>query len=312
MSFTVSRHPHDRARYSRELIVTPAARVGFELLLETEWTAERGRILLPAYIGLSPVEGSGVFDPIGKVGATYAFYGLHGDLTVDLRSLEGALSEGPTFAVFLIHYFGFPQPALLAIRELCDAHGVLLIEDCAHCLLGLEQELPVAEVGDYALFSFHKVLGCDRGGALQLGGARDPERFAGCRHSLDVETLAVVAGARVDRIREHRRAAYQAIADQVVGLSGVRLLHPTLPAGVAPLNLPVLIEGRDRFEVYKAMRAAGVGVIACYHTLIPPISAEGWPVSHRIARTILNLPIHQDVLPEHHGLVVHALGAALR
>ncbi len=314
VAFAVPRHPRDERLCGRGFLFTASARVGFRLLLERTWTAGRGRILLPAYVGLSPLEGSGVFDPVQTVGVPAGFYAVRDDLSVDMDSLELALGTKRTFAVLLVHYFGFPQPDLHRVRDLCRERGALLIEDCAHCLHGGIPDASLGGTGDFALYSFHKVLSSAGGGALKVNG---PVPLASSLQptvsdSIDLADLAAVANADLTAIGERRRANYLALAASVAHFGGVRLLHSSLPPQVVPMNLPVLIEARDRFEVYKAMRAEGVGVIACYHTLITPITAREHPVSLRLSGQILNLPVHQDVLPGQRPLVLAALRAALR
>ena len=75
----------------------------------------------------------------------------------------------------------------------------------------------------------------------------------------------------------------------------VTLLRSSPAEGEVPQTLPVLVERVSRDDVYDALNTAGFGAVSLYHTLIPQISSETFPASHRLARTILNLPVHQDV-----------------
>ena len=52
------------------------------------------RVLLPAYVGWSAKEGSGVFDPVDELGVPYAFYRLDDRLRIDLYGLEQCLRVG--------------------------------------------------------------------------------------------------------------------------------------------------------------------------------------------------------------------------
>ncbi|WP_267875263.1 DegT/DnrJ/EryC1/StrS family aminotransferase [Massilia sp. Dwa41.01b] len=51
------------------------------------------------------------------------------------------------------------------IRALCDARGIALIEDCAHCFIGEAGGRPVGAWGDYAIASSMKFLPIYEGGA---------------------------------------------------------------------------------------------------------------------------------------------------
>jgi dTDP-4-amino-4,6-dideoxygalactose transaminase len=75
------------------------------------------------------------------------------------------------------HYFGFPQD-MAPIRALCDARGIALIEDCAHCFIGERDGRPVGAWGDYAIASSMKFLPIYEGGAL-----------VSARHALDKVVL---------------------------------------------------------------------------------------------------------------------------
>lgn len=59
-----------------------------------------------------------------------------------------------TKAVYLVHYFGYPQPNRYKIRQLCDLMGLGLIEDCALCLFNESQD--VGRIGDVSFFSLWK------------------------------------------------------------------------------------------------------------------------------------------------------------
>jgi dTDP-4-amino-4,6-dideoxygalactose transaminase len=57
----------------------------------------------------------------------------------------------------------------------------------------------------------------------------------------------------------------------------------------------VIIEDMDRNDLYFALQEAGVPTSSLYHALIPQITRSEFPVSHKVSRTISNLPIHQTM-----------------
>ena len=63
------------------------------------------------------------------------------------------------------HYFGITQ-SFSAVRSWCDAHRIVLIEDCAHALYGHAGERHVGEWGDYATVSLSKFLPVPEAGLL--------------------------------------------------------------------------------------------------------------------------------------------------
>jgi hypothetical protein len=101
--------------------------------------------------------------PARAAGAMIRFYPIKEDLTPDWQACrEMAEAEKPAL-FFIVHYFGFPNPALAEAREFCDRCGAKLIEDAAHVLR------PIAGVGlagEAVLWSPHKLLGIPNGAIL--------------------------------------------------------------------------------------------------------------------------------------------------
>lgn len=121
-------------------------------------------VLMPAYHSLS------MLPPLELAGAGARFYRVGMDGMVDLDDVAAKL-DASVKALLVTHYFGFVQD-LTALRAFCDAHGLALIEDCAHCLLGSHAGRPVGSFGDYAIGSSMKFYPIYEGGTL--ASARRP------------------------------------------------------------------------------------------------------------------------------------------
>ena len=303
---TVEKHPTRTDRFIRNRRFCTRARTGFAHLLSSIWPGRPSRILLPAYVGLSPLEGSGILDPISTAGIPFSFYRVGRKLNIDLESLEQELRKEDVFAVLAVHYFGCLQPEIVRVKRLCDLAGAVLIEDCCHCIDAPGRS--IGSTGDYAFFSVHKVLPCDEGGILQCNaGARDPGPLPEPLRS-STSTRRTWRDADFASIAARRIQNYRQLNASLQGVSGLRPFWNELAPGTVPLNLPVLINGVDRFEVYKRMRARGIGVVALYHTLVHEIQPEDFPESYEVSNRILNLPIHQDVTT----FEIRAIADALR
>src|SRR5665647_506392 len=122
-------------------------------------------VLLPAFHCRAMVE------PALYLGAQPCFYPVMADLRPDFSALSSLLSETgvPVAAMVMTHYFGFPNDLDEAERY-CAAHGIALIEDCAHALYGRAGERLLGTVGSYATASVWKFLPV-RDGALLLDNA---------------------------------------------------------------------------------------------------------------------------------------------
>lgn len=147
-----------------------SGRVAIALALREIGVQPGQRVLVPAYHSASMVP------PVLWRGAEPVFYRVRPDASVDLDDLAAKIGAG-TRAVMVTHYFGFPQD-MAPIRALCDARGIALIEDCAHCFIGEQGGRPVGAWGDYAIASSMKFLPIYEGGAL-----------VSARHSLDKVVL---------------------------------------------------------------------------------------------------------------------------
>ena len=119
-------------------------------------------VLVPAYTCGSEI------DVLVKAGLSLDFYRLTTDLTPDLDHLHQLCRGGPK-AIYVTHYFGFPQPVddlLLLARE----KNMLLIEDNAHGLYSRDEGGRwLGGAGDMSIFSLHKTLPVPDGGALFVG-----------------------------------------------------------------------------------------------------------------------------------------------
>lgn len=153
-----------------EARLVTSGRVAIALALRELGVGEGDGVLLPAYHSASMVP------PVLWRGAQPVFYRVGRDAQADLDDIAARITAR-TRVVVATHFFGFPQ-ALAPLRALCDAHGIALLEDCAHSFVGEHGGRPLGAWGDYAAASTMKFLPQYEGGAL-----------VSARHSLDAVRL---------------------------------------------------------------------------------------------------------------------------
>lgn len=86
-----------------------------------------------------------------------------------------------------------------------------------------------------------------------------------------------------------------ALAEMIAPHQGViDPLRPDFRLGEVPQTYPVLIRHGSRDTLYEQMNQSGFGVVTLYHTMVKQIRDEEFPASHRLARQILNLPVHHE------------------
>lgn len=135
-----------------------SGRMAIGLALQQMRVGAGDQILLPAYHSRSMVE------PVVSFSATPVFYRIKNDTSVDLADVAARITPR-TKALVVVNYFGFPQD-LVALRTFCDAHRLLMLEDCAHASLGAHAGRPLGSFGDYAIASTMKFLPVYDGGCL--------------------------------------------------------------------------------------------------------------------------------------------------
>lgn len=115
-------------------------------------------VLMPAYNCGSEI------DSFLKLGISVVFFRIDASGRIDVEDIKHKLS-GKTKAVYVTHYFGFPQD-LTDLQALCKQRGLFLIEDCALSLFSSDNNRKLGYLGDVAVASFPKTLPLPDGGAL--------------------------------------------------------------------------------------------------------------------------------------------------
>ena len=126
---------------------------------KSENSASTHKILLPDFFcdsALTVVRALG-FKPL--------FYPTDMDGAANVAKLrELCLTHQPALLV-MVHYFGVANSQSNAFREIAKVHGLWLIEDCVHCALPTSK---IGSVGDFAIFSPHKLLPIPLGAVLTV------------------------------------------------------------------------------------------------------------------------------------------------
>ena len=291
----ITKGSYNKENCSKSQFFFNSARDAFELLLKKTFTNADDTILMPGYIGESAKEGSGVFDPVRHTRVKFEFYKINSDLSADLEDIKRKMLNVNVKAILLIHYFGFPQKCVNELSVLCKEENIILIEDCAHTFSGKMDGMKLGSTGDFALFSIHKLLTTDNGGMLQVNNGLYKELFNGCEENIQLRDLLTYAKSDMDMIAERKVENYKTYLQLLNKESELfEILYPELQEGVVPNNFPVIIKNYDRFKLYNELDAMGIPTVVLYYRMIEELNKEEFPISFKLADTILNLPVHQD------------------
>ena len=249
-------------------------------------------LFLPMYIGISPNEGSGIYDPVCKLAIPHVFYRFREQLEVDVDCLEKQLQDVSGRKVFLlVHYFGYVDPAYQDIIRLLRKYETFIVEDCAHALYTHLIDGSCGE-GDCTFYSFHKMLPFDEGGSIATTGVESSWWKRICAENTESDYYKYNLKQIAD-IRKRNAARWEMLLE---GDERFCILRPAfLYQNQTPQSVPVLLNGFDRYQVYLELNRRGYGVISLYHTMIEPIQKIREKNSMRISSMILNFPCHQDI-----------------
>ena len=141
------------------------SRSAWSLALVSLWRAgiggRRPVVWLPDYFcneALAPLRASG---------AALEFYPIDRSLEPNLEVLGSMAEQTRPDIVVLVHYFGRPASASMAMRDFCSEHGAWMVEDAAHVLRPIAG---IGQHGDFVLYSPHKHLPLPDGAVLVLRG----------------------------------------------------------------------------------------------------------------------------------------------
>ncbi|MEU6708072.1 DegT/DnrJ/EryC1/StrS family aminotransferase [Streptomyces wuyuanensis] len=233
----------------------------------------------------TPISDFGTVAPVLAQGGRVVFADVRADDgNLDPDAVEAAITPR-TRAVVAVHLFGGAAD-VARLREICDRHGLLLIEDCAQAWLGEDEDgRLLGTVGDIACFSLQQYKHITAGdGGLSI--TDDPELARRMRLFMDkgwdraegrihrtmglnyrmTELVAAVARtqltrvAEVVRVRRERAARFAAAVEGSGAAAEVRL--PSRRTGHAWWVMPLLVDDNSRWA--KGLQAAGVPALPGY------------------------------------------------
>jgi dTDP-4-amino-4,6-dideoxygalactose transaminase len=257
------------------------------------------------------------------------------DLSLDPADVERRITPA-TRGVMCVHYAGYPC-RMDALLELCERHGLFLIEDAAHAPGASWNGRALGTLGDAGCFSFfgNKNMSTGEGGMVV---ARDPEvldqirllrshgmttmswdRYRGHASAYDVVRLGFnyrpsELTAALGRPQLAKLPANNERRNALIGRYRGRLEEAGVPArmpfpgqaGSGHLAVLVVDRRADRDPLRDALGAAGIQTSLHY----PPVhlfdhyrAAYGHapgdlPVAEDLAQRIITLPLYPTMTPE--------------
>lgn len=272
-------------------------------------------------------------EAIVRVGATPVFADIDPEsYNISVDSVRAAVTSR-TRAVLAVHLYGRPAE-LVQLRQLCEEHGLYLIEDAAQAFGARTAHGAIGAAGTAVCFSFFpsKSLGAaGDGGLLALS---DRELAARCRairaHGASAKHFHPWIGGnyRLDELQaailrvklrgfsaalERRRQLAREYTRRLASTPGLQT--PAVGDGdgdghsfcVYTLRVPT-----HRDELAEFLRACGIETAVHYPrplTEQPALSAFAAPLPEceRAAREVLSIPLYAALTPEQQAHVIESI-----
>jgi len=270
------------------------------------------KVIAPAHTAQATISA------IRLTGATPVFVDVDPATALMTPALVEAALTPEVKAVVLVHLYGNPADAV-TVRQLCDARGVFLVEDCAQATGATLMGRRAGSIGHAGTFSFFPTKNL---GAVGDGGmvtTQDPALAARLRalrtYGWDQQRLCQIDGmnSRLDELQaailgvklpfldtdNARRRAIAARYD--AGLGGLAVDLPHVGAGGEHV-FHLYVIGLDRRDEMLA-HLKSHGIVAGIHYAVPshlhpafrPFASGALPVTERLAGRILSLPIYPEL-----------------
>ena len=284
-----------------------------------------------------------------EAGATPVFVDVERDTgNIDPAAAAAAITPR-TRAILPVHLYGL-MCDMRRLRALADRHGLVIIEDCAHCIEGERAGLRPGDVSQAACYSFFatKNLTCGEGGALafddtglsqmlrllRLHGMnktsvdRHREGYTdwdmtllGWKYNMSNIEAALLL-PQLDRLdaklrRRHRLAA--CYEERLGGMNRVRL-QAVPPDTVHARHLfAVCVDCADRTRLVQELRKEGVECVVNYRPIhLMTFFREQYdlrpgmfPNAEAIGATTISLPFYPDMPLQSVDIVADALQRVL-
>ena len=260
-----------------------------------------------------------------------------GTCLTSAAAIERAITS-KTRAIMPVHLYG-QMVDMPAIRAIADKRGLKVIEDAAQAHGAAFAGARVGELGDAACFSFFPGKNLGAWGDAGAVFARDPalidritrranhgraekylHDYQGVSSRLDTLQAAVlrVKLRYIDEWNVARRKVASWYDELLAGQNGI--VHPVIDPRATPVFHLYVVQVDDRDRVREALNAAGIG--AGVHYPVPVHEqpafrhlghrAEDFPVTSRVAKRVLSLPIYPEITRPQVERVASALIGAVR
>jgi len=117
----------------------------------------------------------------------------------------------------------------------------------------------------------------------------------------------ICGGIDAADVKARRRANYEQLSDRLRDIRGVRPLLRALPEGACPVAYP--IECVERTGLYRHLLECSIAAIPWWAGFHEAVEWEAVPVARRLKQSVVALPVHQGLEPEHMAYIAECVYA---
>lgn len=263
---------------------------------------------------------------------------------IDADLIEKAVTK-KTKAIMPVHLYG-QMCDMKKLRKTADKHGLVIIEDAAHCIEGARDGVRVGQLGDAACYSFYatKNITSGEGGAVTTNNAAKADllkmlrshgidRSAGDRYTklyrhwdmpilgwkynMDNIQASLLIGQleRIEELWARRDAVARKYEAAFAGVKGIGLMK-TAAGCKHPRHLfTILVDPNRRDAILTALQERGIGVAVNYraiHLLKYYRETFGYkegdfPAAEEIGASTISIPLYPKLKDDEIEYVVGAV-----
>ena len=247
-------------------------------------------------------------------------------LNIDPKKVEAAITPNTT-AIMPVHVYGNPCQ-VEEIQRIADIYGLKVIYDAAHAFGVKKNGQSILNWGDMSILSFHatKVFNSFEGGAIICRDERTKKRIDLLKNFGIADEVTVIEPGinakmnevqaafgllqlkHVDKYISQRKELGELYCKLLKNIEGIRMIIPEESTDYTYPYLPILIDtekfGKSRDNVYFELQKHNIVGRRYFYPLIsdfpiyrglPSATADNLPISTKVAKEVLCLPIYPDL-----------------
>jgi dTDP-4-amino-4,6-dideoxygalactose transaminase len=267
---------------------------------------------------------------------------------INAELIEAAITK-KTKALMPVHLYG-QMCDMRGIKKTADKHGLLLIEDAAHAIEAIRDDVRPGMLSDTACFSFYatKNITSGEGGAVATSRERAYEvrmlrlhgidksaidRYTGqyrhwdmpllgWKYNMDNIQAALLRGQleRIDKLWRKRDRIWKTYEAGLADIKGLRILRTVENSRHARHLFTILVPPGKRDAMLHSLQAKGIGVAVNYrpiHLLEYYRKTFGhkegdFPVAEGIGARTISLPLYPGMKTEEISYVIRTLKSLMK